>query len=70
MLGAFHPLDPQIDPAAEWQAVLLAIELQAVKDELNLLIESGELSQAAVARRRELVDLQTRLKLASGRSIQ
>ncbi len=67
-LGALHEMDPQVDLGAEWAAVMLALRLQAVKDELNLLIESGEsaeLSDAALARRRALVDLQRELKLAS-----
>ncbi len=66
-LGQLHELDPQVDLRAEWDAVMRALRLQAVKDELNLLIESGEsaeLSDAALARRRELVDLQRELKMA------
>jgi DNA primase len=61
-LAGLHELDPAIDPAQEWKAAMRTLQLQAVNDELTLLIESGELSDAALVRRRELVDRRTVLK--------
>jgi DNA primase len=61
-LAGLHDMDPAIDPAQEWRAAMRTLQLQAVNDELTLLIESGELSEAALVRRRELVDRRTLLK--------
>jgi DNA primase len=63
-LAELHPPAPEDDLQAELQAVLRSLQLQAVEDELQLLSESGELSDDAARRLRELVDRRAALKVA------
>jgi DNA primase len=58
----FHELGGEARPEEELHAVLLRLRLQAVEDEIGLLLESGELSEAALQRRKELMDLRAALK--------
>jgi DNA primase len=53
-LAGLHELGSEAEPRAELDALLTRLRLQAVEDELNLLIESGDLSEAARARHRAL----------------
>jgi DNA primase len=53
-LQSLHANDPGVDLGQELQIVLDRLRLQAVDDELKLLFESGELSEQAAARAREL----------------
>lgn len=66
-LGQLHALDPQIDLAAELASVLRQLQLQAIEDEISLLIESGadELDEAPRRRLRELMQLRAQLKSAA-----
>ena len=67
-LAGFHEVDDDEAPAELVEAVLRRLRQFAVKDELDWLIESGELSEAAIARRNELFALTKALKnpLGSG----
>ena len=60
-IRGFHAND-DAPPVSMFEATLHQLRLQAVQDELLWLIESGELSEAAAARRRQLVDLQAEMK--------
>ena len=61
-LAGFLEMDDDEAPAALVDAVLRRLQEIAVRDEMEWLIESGELSEAAVARRKELVALTAELK--------
>jgi DNA primase len=61
-LRALHELGDEGDAAEQLQAILNGLKLDAVNDEINLLLESGELSEAAVQRRNELMALRASLK--------
>ena len=61
-LAGFHEVEDDEAPAALVEAVLRRLRQFAVKDELDWLIESGELSEAAIARRNELFALTAELK--------
>ena len=58
---AFHEVADD-DIAAALGAVLHRLRQRAVDEELQWLIESGELSEAATTRRNELISLRAELK--------
>jgi DNA primase len=58
----FHEPGAEAQAADELHAVLQRLRLQAVEDEITLLLESGELSESAVQRRGELMTLRAQLK--------
>ena len=58
----FHEPGAEAQAADELHAVLQRLRLQAVEDEIALLLESGELSESAVQRRGELMTLRAQLK--------
>ncbi|HSW05666.1 DNA primase [Aquabacterium sp.] len=61
-IRGFHEVDDE-DPRPLMASVLHRLRLRAVADELNWLMESGsELSDAATARRQQLLDLQSAMK--------
>jgi DNA primase len=62
--AALHDLADGIDALADLRALLVRLQLQQVKDELTLLIESGEQSGETVARRDQLVARQRELSTA------
>jgi DNA primase len=61
----FHANEDSIDLATQLNLVLDKLELQTVDDELKLMAETGDLSEAALVRARELnrrrADLKQRL---------
>jgi DNA primase len=61
-IGALHHFDEEEARASQLAAVMWRLRQQAVDDELQLLIESGELSDAAAERRRALLALRATLK--------
>ena len=61
-LKALHDFGEEGQPTVELGALLNRLRLQAVEDELNLLSESGDLSEDALARRKALYALQRDLK--------
>ena len=61
-LAGFHEVDDDDAPLALVEAVLRRLRQRAVKDELDWLIESGELSDEATARRNALFALTAALK--------
>ena len=61
-LRALHQFDDEEAPADELGAAVAGLRQQAVEDELEILMESGELSDAAAQRRRELMALRAELK--------
>ncbi|MDT7835410.1 DNA primase [Aquabacterium sp. OR-4] len=63
-MTGFHEVDDDEDPAALFDSVLRRLRQRAVAEELEWLIESGELSEAATERRRELIELTKQLKAA------
>ena len=60
-LAAFHDVDDDESPQALIDAVLQRLRLRAVNDELDLLLESGDLSDDAMARRNDLFALRAEL---------
>jgi DNA primase len=58
----FHDVDDDEPPIVLIESILRRLRQQAVKDELDMLIESGELSEQATARRNELFALTAELK--------
>jgi DNA primase len=61
-MRSYHDIDEE-SPQSEVAAVLHHLRLQAVRDELNLLTESGnELSESATHRMKELLQLQSTMK--------
>jgi DNA primase len=63
-LRDLHDIGDEEQPGAQMEAVLHYLAEATVDEELNLLAESGELSEAAMARRRQLYDRQKELKLS------
>jgi DNA primase len=61
-LAGFHEVEDEDVPLLLVESVLRRLRQFAVKDELDWLIESGELSEAAIARRNELFVLTAELK--------
>ena len=61
-MAGYHAVDDDEAPEVLVDGVLRRLKQQAVKEELDWLIESGELSDEAAARRRELIDLTKALK--------
>jgi DNA primase len=61
-LSGFHEVDADDDPAALAETVLRRLRQRAVDDELQWLIESGELSEAATQRRNALFAMRAELK--------
>jgi DNA primase len=61
-LRGLHDVGDDTDAEPELQAILQRLKLQAVEDEITLLLESGELSEAASKRGKELMALRASLK--------
>ena len=61
-IRALHEVDDSPSAGGELAAVLMRLRQQAVDDELQVLMESGELSEPAAARRRELLARRAELK--------
>ena len=61
-IQAFHEVGDDASAREELAAVLKALHLQAVEEEITLLLESGDLSQAATERRNTLMALRAALK--------
>jgi len=61
-LQGLHELGADAQPNVELLTLLDRLRLQAVEDEIAVLLESGELSEAAAARRSELFALRAQLK--------
>ncbi len=59
----FHAMDEATDSLDDLISLLRPLQLQALRDELDLLLESGELSDAAEARKRDLIRQTNALKL-------
>lgn len=66
-LRGFHEVDDE-DPPALVAAVLQRLRQRAVDDELQWLIESGELSEAATERRNALIALRAEMKNTAARA--
>ena len=64
-LAGFHEVDDDDAPLQLLEAVLRRLRQRAVKDELDWLLESGDLSEAATARRNALIALTAELKNAT-----
>ena len=64
-LAGFHEVDDDDAPLQLLEAVLRRLRQRAVKDELDWLLESGDLSEAATARRNALIALTAELKNAA-----
>ena len=58
-----HGIDALPDPVADLLKLVRPLELDALREELDLLLQSGELSDAAEARKLELLRLTRDLKL-------
>ncbi len=65
-LAGFHEVEDDEAPAQLVEAVLRKLREFAVRDEMEWLVESGELSETAIARRKELVALTIELKNPQG----
>jgi DNA primase len=63
-LRSMHQFEDEDSPALQLQTLLHRLRQQAVDDELQSLIESGEQSESATARTRALLDLRTALRRA------
>ena len=63
-LASFHEVEDDETPAVLFEGVLRRLNQRAVDDELQWLVESGELSEAATARRNALFALRAELKAA------
>jgi DNA primase len=61
-LRGLHDVGEDTQADVELQAILQRLKLQAVEDEIALLLESGELSDAASQRGKELMALRASLK--------
>jgi len=61
-LAGYHEVEDEESPALLVEAVLRRLQQRAVADELQWLIESGELSEAATERRNALFALTAELK--------
>jgi len=58
-----HDIDTLPDPLADIIQLVRPLELEALREELDLLLQSGDLSEAAEARKLELLRLTRDLKL-------
>ena len=58
-----HEVSGQADPVAELLSLIRPLELDALREELDMLLQAGELSEAAEARKLELFRLTRDLKL-------
>jgi DNA primase len=67
-LSMLHGFEAPQDKASELVDLLRPIQLQTLRDELDLLLQSGELSELAEARKRELIRLTGQLKLEISQS--
>ncbi|MDH5339182.1 MAG: hypothetical protein OEW22_05360, partial [Rubrivivax sp.] len=61
-IRALHHFDDEEAPAAQFEVLVLRLRQQAVDDELQLLMESGDLSQDAAQRGKALLSLRAELK--------
>ncbi len=61
-IQAFHEVGEDANAGEELAAVLKALHLQAVDEEITLLLESGDLSEAATERRNTLMAQRAALK--------
>jgi DNA primase len=61
-IRTLHHFDDEEAPAAQLEALLIRLRQLAVDDELQLLMESGDLSEAAAQRGRALLALRAELK--------
>ncbi|MEN9891892.1 MAG: hypothetical protein RLY78_2187 [Pseudomonadota bacterium] len=61
-LGRFHDVEDDEEPALLLAQILQRLHLHAVQEEMKWLLESGDLSEAAARRQRELIDLTKALK--------
>ena len=59
----FHDMENLPEPVADLLKLVRPLELDALREELDLLLQSGELSEAAEARKLELFRLTRDLKL-------
>ena len=67
-LSTLHGFEAPQEKASELIDLLRPIQLQTLRDELDLLLQSGELSELAEARKRELIRLTGQLKLEISQS--
>ncbi len=67
-LAGFHDMGDAPAKASELADMIRPLQLQALNDELDLLLQSGELSEAAEQRKLELFRLTRDLKLEISRS--
>jgi DNA primase len=67
-LSTLHGFEAPQEKASELIDLLRPIQLQTLRDELDLLLQSGELSEIAEARKRELIRLSGQLKLEISQS--
>ncbi|HEY1394026.1 MAG TPA: DNA primase, partial [Methylibium sp.] len=65
-VAQLHGLSPEIDVAAELRIVADRLQLQSVEEELQLLFESGALSEEASRRGKELIQRRAQLKSQAG----
>jgi DNA primase len=61
-LRNLHDVADEAQCEVELQAILQRLKLQAVEDEITLLLESGEMSEAAAQRGKALMALRASLK--------
>jgi DNA primase len=61
-LRNLHDVADEAQCEVELQAILQRLKLQAVEDEITLLLESGEMSEAATQRGKQLMALRASLK--------
>jgi len=67
-LANLHGFEAPQEKASDLVDLLRPLQLQALRDELDLLLQSGELSEVAEARKRELIRLTGQLKLEISQS--
>jgi DNA primase len=67
-LSSLHGFEAPQEKASDLVDLLRPLQLQALRDELDLLLQSGELSEVAEARKRELIRLTGQLKLEISQS--
>ena len=67
-LQGFHDMGELPAKASDLVALIRPMQLQALNEELDLLLQSGELSEAAEQRKLELFRLTRELKLEISRS--
>ena len=61
-IRAMHHFEDEEPPASQLEALMLRLRRQSVDDELQLLVESGDLSEAATQRGKALLALRAELK--------